>query len=52
MLFVIVALMDLFDRQHNVLHPLFVFLFTAWNDYASYTGLSAAISFRRTADEV
>ena len=46
LLFVVVAVLDILDAQHQVLHPLLILVFAAWNGYSSYTGLQAVTKLR------
>ena len=49
-LFVVVAVMDIADKQHGIAPyaPFLLFVFAAWNGYASWTSLAALLASRGT----
>jgi hypothetical protein len=46
--FLVVAVMDVADTQHQVMSPLLLIVFAAWNGYGSWIGLSAVLSAQRS----
>lgn len=47
-LFLVVAVLDYLDTQHQAIHPLLLLVFAAWNGYGSFAGLRAVFA---TGDE-
>ena len=42
-MFVVVAAMDIADKQHMVMSPVLLLIFAAWNGFGSWTGLKAVL---------
>ena len=53
-LFVVVAFMDIADKQHTIMAyaPVILFLFAAWNGYGSWSSLRAILAMRAPGPEV
>lgn len=46
-LFVVVAIMDVADRNYATIHPLLLLIFAAWNGFGSWSSLSAVLGAGR-----
>ncbi len=53
-LFVVVAIMDVADKQHTIMAyaPVVLFLFAAWNGYGSWSSLRGVLALRAPGPEV
>ena len=53
-LFVVVAIMDVADKQHTIMAyaPVVLFLFAAWNGYGSWSSLRGVLALRAPGPEL
>lgn len=49
-LFLVIAIMDILDKQHTAISPFLLLIFAAWNGYASFSGLKELFSMRMKSD--
>lgn len=50
LMFLVIAAMDILDKQHTAISPFLLLIFAAWNGYASFSGLKELLIAHKNKD--